>query len=49
MTQALREHGVRPDTHVTVLSDGDAGLRAIQRAAMPGSRVLRLPTGNLNR
>jgi hypothetical protein len=31
----LREHGVHPDTRVTVLSDGDAGLRAIQRAAAP--------------
>ena len=35
ITQALREHGVHPDTPVTVLSDGDAGLRAIQRAAAP--------------
>jgi hypothetical protein len=35
ITQALREHGVHPETRVTVLSDGDAGLRAIQRAAAP--------------
>jgi hypothetical protein len=35
MTQALREHGVRPETRVTVLSDGDGGLRAIQRTALP--------------
>jgi hypothetical protein len=35
VTQALREHGVSPVTHVTVLSDGDAGLRAMQRAAAP--------------
>ena len=35
ITQALREHGVRQDTRITVLSDGDAGLRAIQRATMP--------------
>jgi hypothetical protein len=35
ITQALREHGVHPDMRVTVLSDGDAGLRAIQRAAAP--------------
>jgi hypothetical protein len=35
ITQALREHGVNHDTRVTVLSDGDAGLRAIQRAAAP--------------
>jgi hypothetical protein len=27
--------GVNPDTPVTVLSDGDAGLRAMQRAAAP--------------
>ena len=32
---ALREHGVAEDTRITVLSDGDAGLRAIQRAAAP--------------
>jgi hypothetical protein len=35
MTQALRDHGVSPDARVTVLSDGDAGLRAMQRAAAP--------------
>jgi hypothetical protein len=35
ITQALREHGVSPDKTVTVLSDGDAGLRAMQRAAAP--------------
>jgi hypothetical protein len=35
ITQALREHGVSPDKRVTVLSDGDAGLRAMQRAAAP--------------
>jgi hypothetical protein len=32
ITQALREHGVNQDRRVTVLSDGDAGLRAMQRA-----------------
>jgi hypothetical protein len=35
ITQALREHGVNQDTRVTVLCDGDAGLRAIQRAVAP--------------
>ena len=35
MTQALRDHGVRSDARVTVLTDGDPGLRAIQRAALP--------------
>jgi hypothetical protein len=35
IAQALREHGVMPGTGLTVLSDGDAGLRAIQRAAAP--------------
>jgi hypothetical protein len=35
ITQALREHGVNPNTRITVLSDGDAGLRAIQRTAAP--------------
>jgi hypothetical protein len=37
ITQALREHGVNQDARITVLSDGDAGLRAIQRAAVPGA------------
>lgn len=35
--QALREHGANQDTRITVLSDGDAGLRAIQRAAAPAA------------
>ena len=35
MTQALHDHGVSPGVHVTVLTDGDPGLRAIQRATMP--------------
>ena len=37
ISQGLREHGVNQDTRITVLSDGDAGLRAIQRAAVPGA------------
>jgi hypothetical protein len=35
IAQTLRTHGVDADTRVTVLSDGDAGLRAMQRAAAP--------------
>ena len=35
IAQALRDHGVSPDTLVTVLSDGEAGLRAIQRPVTP--------------
>ena len=35
MTQALHDHGVSPGARVTVLTDGDPGLRAIQRAAIP--------------
>jgi hypothetical protein len=35
ITQALRAHGVHQDTRITVLADGDAGWRAIQRAAAP--------------
>ena len=31
----LRQRGTTAETRVTVLSDGDAGLRAIQRAAAP--------------
>ena len=39
LAQALREHGVTDDTrqHITVLSDGDGGLRAIQRSAAPAA------------
>jgi hypothetical protein len=33
----LREHGVTASTRLTVRSDGDAGLRVIQRAAVPGA------------
>ena len=44
ITQALREHGVHPDTRVTVLSDGDAGLArdaARGRAGgRPGARLV---------
>jgi hypothetical protein len=35
IAQLLRQHGMGPNTRVTVLSDGEAGLRAIQRAAAP--------------
>ena len=35
IARVLRHHGVTAETRVTVLSDGDAGLRAIQRAAAP--------------
>ena len=35
IAQTLRAHGVHADTRVTALSDGDAGLRAMQRAAAP--------------
>jgi hypothetical protein len=35
ITHALRAHGVQAGTRVTALSDDDAGLRAIQRAAAP--------------
>jgi hypothetical protein len=35
IAQTLRAHGVNADTRVTALSDGDAGLRAMQRAAAP--------------
>ena len=37
LSQALREHGVKDDAPITALSDGDAGLRAIQRAAAPAA------------
>ena len=35
ITQTLRAHGVRADTRGTALSDGDVGLRAMQRVAAP--------------
>jgi hypothetical protein len=35
IARLLRQRGTTAETHVTVLSDGDAGLRAIQRAAAP--------------
>jgi hypothetical protein len=35
--QAMIQAGCRDDAHVTVLSDGDAGLRAIQREVAPKS------------
>jgi hypothetical protein len=35
IARLLRHHGTTAETRVTVLSDGDAGLRAIQRAAAP--------------
>ena len=37
VTQALREHGATDGSRITVLSDGDAGLRAIQRTAVPAA------------
>jgi hypothetical protein len=37
VAQVLRHHGVTAETRVTVHSDGDAGLRAIQRAAAPAA------------
>jgi hypothetical protein len=40
IAQALREHGVNPDTRVTVLSDGDAGFCAIQRSAAPEADLI---------
>jgi len=41
ITQALGEPGVNQEKRIAVLSDGDAGLRAIQRAAAPeADRVL---------
>jgi hypothetical protein len=35
IARVLRQRGTTAETRVTVLSDGDAGLRAIQRAAAP--------------
>ena len=35
IARLLRQRGTTAETRVTVLSDGDAGLRAIQRAAAP--------------
>ena len=37
IARVLRRHGTTAQTRVTVLSDGDAGLRAILRAAVPGA------------
>ena len=40
MGEALRARGAGATTAVTVLTDGDAGLREVQRAVVPGATHL---------